>query len=85
MEVRAFTSHTYAESTKASYKSQLLAYLRYCLFYGYEPVPADQTTLLTYTAFLARDKRPSTIKNYLNLVRILHLEAGYKNIRTIMR
>ena len=61
------------------YKSHMLAYLRFCIYYGHEPVPVDQSTLLTYTAFLARTLSPSSIKNYLNIIRILHLESGFDN------
>ena len=77
--MRAYTAHTYAESTKAVYKSQMLAYLRFCIFYGHEPVPATQSTILSYTAFLARSLSPASIKNYLNLIRIIHLESGFEN------
>ena len=49
-EVKAYTAHTYAECTKAVYKSQMLAYIRFCMYYGHEPVPAEQSTILSYTA-----------------------------------
>ena len=78
-EVRAFSSRRFAETTRAVYKSQLLAYLRFCIFFGHEPVPAEQSTVLSYTAFLARSLRSSSIQNYLNLVRIIHLECGFRN------
>ena len=78
-EVSRFTGHTYAESTKKTYKSHLYAYLRFCLKFGLCPVPVDQFTLLAYTAFLARSLKPSSINGYLNIVRILHLESGLPN------
>jgi hypothetical protein len=43
------------------------------------PTPADQTTLKCYVAFLARTLNPSSIPGYLNVVRILHLNAGLPN------
>ena len=42
-------------------------------------MPASQTTLLTYIAFLSRTLQPSSIQNYLNIIRILHLDSGLVN------
>lgn len=53
--------------------------MRFCTFYGYVPVPASQETLLAYVAFLARTLQPSTINGYLNIVRILHIDANLTN------
>ena len=44
---------------------------------GYPPVPVSQTTLGRYAAFLARRLSPNSIKKYLNIIRILHLELGF--------
>jgi hypothetical protein len=43
------------------------------------PVPASQETLVCYVASLARRLLPSSIPNYMNVVRLLHLESGFKN------
>ena len=76
MEVLKFRKQAYATSTKASSKSQLRAYmyLTFCVYYGYQPLPASTITLSRYAAFLARSA--SSIPAYLNIVRILHLEHG---------
>ncbi|KAK7481961.1 hypothetical protein BaRGS_00026764 [Batillaria attramentaria] len=42
-------------------------------------VPPDWEMLSRYVAFLARSKRPSTIRQYLNIIRILHLQADLPN------
>lgn len=76
MEVRKFWKQAYATSTKATYKSQLRAYLTFCVYYGYQPLPASTITLSRYAAFLARSLSASSIPAYLNIVRILHLEHG---------
>jgi hypothetical protein len=39
----------------------------------------EQETLISYIAFLARKLQASSIPNYLNVIRLLHLEAGFKN------
>ena len=78
-EVRAFTGKTYAESTKASYRTHLRTYIRFCFKFGLTPVPASQVTILSYIAFLARSLKPTSIANYINIVRLLHRDAGLAN------
>ena len=46
---------------------------------GYDPVPVSRMTLLRYVAFLARRLAPSSIRQYLNIIRILHLELGFQD------
>jgi hypothetical protein len=79
LEARAFKRSAYAESTKAAYKSQLKCYLDFCLHFSCQPVPATQSTLVAYTAFLAKKLSANSIAGYLNVVRLLHLEAGLIN------
>ena len=55
------------------------AYLRFCLYFGLRPVPAEHSTILRYTAFLAHSLNPSSIPGYLNVVRLMHLEVGADN------
>ena len=78
-EARFFKKSVFADSTKSTYKSQVRAYLRYCLYFGRTPVPADQTTLIGYIAFLARSISPRSIQCYLNVIRIMHLCVGLPN------
>jgi hypothetical protein len=79
LEASTFKRAAFSESTKASYRSHRNAYLRFCLFFDLVPVPATQLTLRTYVAFLARSIKSSGINGYLNIVRIMHLEAGMEN------
>ena len=46
---------------------------------GYSPVPVTQIVLCRYAAFLARRLCFASIKKYLTIVRLLHLEAGLSN------
>ena len=41
------------------------------------PVPASEQTIAQYAAYLARRLKPSSVKQYLNIIRILHLECGH--------
>ena len=78
-EVGMYTGHTFAESTKAAYRTHLRTYLRFCLEFDLIIKSASQTTLLAYIVFLARTLKPSSINCYLNIIRIIHLEAGLDN------
>lgn len=55
------------------------SYLRFCLYFGKTPVPASRDTVLIYMVFLARSLAPSSIPCYMNVVRLMHLEAGCDN------
>ena len=79
VEANSYKKAVFAESTKACYKSQLLAYLRYCKFFNRAPLPANQLTLVGYLVFLARSLNVNSIPSYLNIIRLLHLNAGLKN------
>ena len=72
-------SHAFPTATKATYKSQLRASLRFCLYFGYTAVPCTPSTVLGYTAFLARTLSPSSIPNYLIVIRIIDLQNGFPN------
>jgi hypothetical protein len=47
---------------------------------GYTPVPATSDVLCSYVALLARSLKCSSVKQYLNIVRLLHLEWGLENL-----
>jgi hypothetical protein len=78
-EASDFKRKAFAASTKSTYKSQLNAFLRFCVYFGCQHLPADQLTLRAYLAFLARSLNPNSLAGYLNVVRILHVQAGYPN------
>ena len=67
-EVRGFKKNAFALSTQKTYKSQLSSFLQFCLEYKCALLPVSQSTLLCYTAFLARRLLPTSISNYLNVV-----------------
>ena len=79
MDVTRYRKAAYASTTKATYKAQLKKYLQFCHQLSYEPVPPSSNTLCQYAAPLALSMRPSSIRQYLNVVRLLHLESGCLN------
>jgi hypothetical protein len=78
-EANAFRGAAFATSTKRTYRSQANCYFKFCSSYGLVPLPVSQETLVIYSAFLARSLSASSIPAYLNVVRLLHLEAGFMN------
>jgi hypothetical protein len=78
-EARSFKRSAFAASTQKTYRSQLKKFLQFCLEYKCSPIPVSQSTLICYVAYLARNLSASSIPQYLNVVRILHEEAGLGN------
>jgi len=44
-----------------------------------QPAPVKQNVVSLYAAYLARRLRPSSVRQYLNVVRIIHVESGFPN------
>lgn len=69
----------FAASTKKTYSSYLAMYYKFCSQFKISPVPISQFDLSRYVAFLSFRLKFSSIQNYLSVVRLLHLEAGFDN------
>ena len=74
-----YRSLTFAQSTKSSYKCHLFSLKKYCEDTGQCAVPVATHTLCRYAAYLADKLSFNSIPKYLNIVRILHLEASLPN------
>jgi hypothetical protein len=72
-----FRGLTFAENTVKTYRTHLTAYLDFCKQLGIPPVPVSEREVALFATFLARRLKPSSVKQYINIVRILHSEAGY--------
>ena len=77
--VDKYRGMTYAPSTQQTYKVHYKSYLVFCDYIGVSPVPASSTTLCRYAVFLARSLKYSSVRQYLNIVRLLHLDWGLEN------
>ena len=75
-EVSYYRSMNFAENTKKTYLTHLNSYLQFCDRLHILPVPASEENIAKYAAFLARRLKPSSVKQYLNIIRVLHLECG---------
>ena len=79
VEVCLLRGLTYAESTKRTYRTQRDSFLAFCNITGSCPVPASVETVCRYAALLARSLKFSSVRQYLNIIRLLHLEVGEIN------
>lgn len=77
--VQLFRGQVFAPSTRATYRSQQRLYLQFCDLAGLNPVPLSQANACRYIAFLSQRLAYNSVKLYINVVRIMHLEAGHAN------
>lgn len=59
--------------------AQRQAYFAFCAKVNIPPVPLSQTDLGRYIAYLSRRLCFSSVRQYLNVIRLLHLESGFSN------
>ncbi|WAR24216.1 hypothetical protein MAR_037885, partial [Mya arenaria] len=74
-----FYSNAYSDNTKRTYTSHKNSYINFCTQFGYPAIPASTQTLCRYAAFLSKSLKFNSIKQYLNIVRILHAEWNLPN------
>ena len=78
-EVASYRASTYSDNTKKSYSTHMKKYFKFCESLGRQPVPASPEHIAQYAAYLARSMKPSSVRQYLNIIRILHLESSLPN------
>ena len=78
-EVATLRVLTFAESTRRTYQSQQSLYLQFCAGLNIAPVPISSCNLGRYIAYLGSKLSYSSVRQYLNVVRIMHLDEGHSN------
>ena len=81
-EVAGFVQQAYSSNTQSAYATHRKSYLSFCYVMGYTTVPAMTEVLIRHAAVLARSLKYQSIKQYLNIVRILHAEWNLDNPMT---
>ena len=74
-----YRTHTFATSTARTYKTHLKAYTAFCNLLHIPPLPISQLNLARYIAYLSSRLCYASVKQYLNIVRLLHIESGVAN------
>ena len=69
----------FAESTKQTYRTHPRSFHCFCIMYGFPAVPAWISTITCYAAYPTHSQCYSSVNQYLNIVRIIHLEFGLPN------
>ena len=78
-QVKFYQANAFSFNTKRSYSVHRRSYISFCNRLGVAPVPATSKLICLYAAFLAKRLKYSSVKQYLNIVRILHSEWGLPN------
>ena len=76
--VLQFQRSIFADSTKSTYRTYRNSYFRFCRLAGYESVPATTTLICQYAAF-ARTMKATSVRNYLNIIILLHKQLEIYN------
>ena len=74
-----YQAEVFSANTKKTYTTHMNAYLNFCAKFGFTPVPASTDMLCKYVVMLTKTLKYSSIKQYLNIVRLLHLRQGLPN------
>ena len=78
-EFSAYKAATFSDNTRKTYNVHLKTYLKFCNVMQVEPVPAQPAHFLSlYAAFLACRLRPSSFRQYMNIVRLYILKMDMK-------
>jgi hypothetical protein len=72
-------AYTLAPSTKRTYASYFQTYINFCALYDLPALPAMPTNICRYITFLSRSKTPTSIPQYLTVIRLLHLLLDLTN------
>ena len=78
-KVRWLQEQVFAPSTRVTYASQRRLYQHFCVLGDINPVPLSQDNACRYIAFLSQKLAYTSIKQYINVIRIMHLDAGHAN------
>lgn len=54
-------------------------FLKFCDLIKYRKLPVEEEVICQYAAYLARSRCVSTVRQYLNIIRIIHAEFGLEN------
>lgn len=78
-ELSTFRGQTFAANTQKTYATHMRAYLTFCEKMNILPASVSEKTVALFATYLARTLKPSSIRQYINIVRLIHLEGGYKH------
>ena len=78
-EVEACKDNAFASTTKRTYDTHRKSYFKFCQLINVQPVPATSQNICRYVVYLSRSLCYNSVTQYLNIIRVLHLEQGLPN------
>ena len=78
-KVTNYRTQCYASSTQQAYNTHRTTSFKFCELLGYFSFPISDVILCRYATDLADRLSYNSIKQYLNIIRILHLEVSLPN------
>ena len=79
-ELATYRGQTFAANTQKTNATHMRAYFKVCDKLCIDPVPVCDRTIALYATYLARTLKPSSVRQYLNIVRLLHPESGLEHV-----
>ena len=67
----------YSEGTHKNHQTQWRTFFLFCVYFDFSPLPASVDILALYAQFLSHSFTPSSIRNYLSGVKLLHVITGH--------
>lgn len=69
----------FAKGTRVNLGTQWRSFIRFCLYFHLQHLPASLDTMCLYAQYLSRSfKSTISLRNYLHGVRLLHLYSGFE-------
>ena len=65
--------NAFAKGSYSNLRTQVRSYFSFCVYFGRTPLPADSKTIYGFVQFISRSMVPSTVRNYLSGVKVLHI------------
>ena len=72
-EVEVSRRNAFAKGSFSNLRTQVRCYFSYCVYFARTPLPADANTIYGFAQFLSRSMVPSTLRNYISGVKLLHI------------
>jgi len=78
-DVARYAAAAIAPSTRKTYSQGERSYRSFCKTCNWEPLPASDSMLASFAAYMARTVKPGTILCYIAAVRNAHIECGFED------
>ena len=70
-------ANAYSASTQSGYASHIRAYLLFCLYFDFNPLPGSDVALSQFFVFQSQTVAPQSLQIYCAGIRSFHLDNGF--------